>query len=52
MTVTVLFGVFCAASACGAALGLARTAPHAVGPVTGTGALILALAALAALILR
>ncbi|MFI8300008.1 hypothetical protein ACIGCZ_29190 [Streptomyces nigra] len=49
---TVLFGVFCAASACGAALGLARTAPRAIGPVTGTGALILALAALAAALLH
>ncbi|MFD3835329.1 hypothetical protein ACFWWC_03605 [Streptomyces sp. NPDC058642] len=49
---TTLFGVFCAASACGAALGLARTAPHTVGPVTATGAFILALAALAAALLH
>ncbi|WP_328425993.1 hypothetical protein [Streptomyces sp. NBC_00443] len=49
---TVLFGVFCAASACGAALGLVRAAPYAARPVTGTVAFILALAALAAAILH
>ena len=49
---TVVFGVFCAACACGAALGLVRTAPHAAGPVTGTVAFILALAALAAALLH
>ncbi|MFE6284369.1 hypothetical protein [Streptomyces sp. NPDC057877] len=52
MTVTVLFGVFCAASACGALLALAHAAPHAVAPVTGTGALILTLAALGVAVLR
>ncbi|MFC8432233.1 hypothetical protein [Streptomyces sp. NPDC057253] len=49
---TTLFGVFCAAAACGALLGLAHQAPHAVLPVTGTGAFILALAALAAALLH
>ncbi|MBK3631582.1 hypothetical protein JHN52_01120 [Streptomyces sp. MBT97] len=49
---TVLFGVFCAASACGAALGLARQAPRATGPVTGTVAFILVLAAAAAAMYR
>ncbi|WP_432041434.1 hypothetical protein [Streptomyces cadmiisoli] len=49
---TALFGVFYAASACGALLGLAHRAPHAVGPVTATGACILALAALAAALLH
>ena len=48
----VLFGVFCAASACGALFGLAHAAPHATGPVAGTGAFILALAALAAALLH
>lgn len=49
---TIIFGVFYASSACGAALGLARAAPRAVGPVTGTAAFILALAAFAAAILH
>ena len=49
---TTLFGVFCAIAACGALLGLAHHAPHAVLPVTGTGALILTLAALAAALIH
>ncbi|MFF3202044.1 MULTISPECIES: hypothetical protein [unclassified Streptomyces] len=42
---TALFGVFCAASACGAALGRARQARNAVGPVTATAVFIVVLAA-------
>ncbi|MFJ8054937.1 hypothetical protein [Streptomyces sp. NPDC096142] len=49
---TIIFGVFCASSACGAALGLVRAEPRALGPVTGTTAFILALAAIAAALLH
>lgn len=49
---TALVAVLCAASAFGALAGLARAAPSAVLPVAGTGAFILALAALAAALLH
>ncbi|MGW6009691.1 hypothetical protein [Streptomyces sp. NPDC055210] len=49
---TVMFGAFCAASAASALATLARVAPRAVLPVTGTGAFIVTLAALAAALYR
>lgn len=52
MPVTVVFGAAYAASAISALAALARTAPHAVLPVTATGAFILAITALVAAILH
>ncbi|MFE4548882.1 hypothetical protein [Streptomyces sp. NPDC056785] len=52
MAVTVVVGATYAATAINALAALARTAPHAVLPVTTTGAAILALTALAAAILH
>ncbi|MCG7203977.1 hypothetical protein [Streptomyces arenae] len=52
MAVTVAFGAAYAASAISALAALRHTEPRAVLPVTATGALILAIAALVAAILH